>query len=157
SGNLPGVNFLVKNSTTGSTTNQHNRYSTTASSDQSVLVFSFISFASQEIPVNGRSVIVIVRADDFQYVLEVFITVIGIKQQKERLGFTTQEVKTEQLATSRTMNLGNALAGQVAGLTVSNPTGMFQKPSFTLRGKTPLIVIDGVPVETDFYDVTGED
>jgi TonB-dependent SusC/RagA subfamily outer membrane receptor len=33
---------------------------------------------------------------------------------------------------------------------------MFQPPSFSLRGKTPLIVIDGIPVETDFFDVSGD-
>jgi TonB-linked SusC/RagA family outer membrane protein len=156
-GNLPGVNVLVKNSTTGSITDQDGRYSIIAPSAQSSLVFSFIGFTSQEVPVSGRSVIDITLVDDLQQLEEVVVTAIGIKQQKKRLGFTTQEVKTEQLSTSRTMNLGNALAGQVAGLTVTNPTGMFQKPSFTLRGKTPLIVIDGIPVETDFYDVTGED
>src|SRR5690606_1917081 len=48
-------------------------------------------------------------------------------------------------------------SGQVAGLTVTNPTGLFQAPSFSLRGKTPLIVIDGFPVETDFFDVSPND
>ncbi|MCD8178912.1 MAG: TonB-dependent receptor [Tannerellaceae bacterium] len=55
-----------------------------------------------------------------------------------------------------TINVGNALSGQVAGLAVDNPTGLFQKPNFTLRGKTPLMVIDGVPVESDLFDVSPE-
>ena len=154
---LPGVNILVKNGTTGSITDHEGNYSVVVPNSRSVLVFSFIGFASQEIEVGTKTRINVSMVENDQNLEEVVVTAIGIKQQKKRLGFTTQEVKTEQLATSRTMNLGNALAGQVAGLTVSNPTGMFQKPSFTLRGKTPLIVIDGIPVETDFYDVTGED
>jgi TonB-dependent SusC/RagA subfamily outer membrane receptor len=52
------------------------------------------------------------------------------------------------------MNLGNTLTGRVAGLTVSNPTGLFQVPQISLRGKTPLIVLDGIPVETDFFDIS---
>lgn len=60
------------------------------------------------------------------------------------------------IAEASTLNLGNALSGQIAGLTVTNPTGMFQSPSFSLRGKTPLIVLDGVPVETDFFDISPE-
>ena len=48
------------------------------------------------------------------------------------------------------------MSGQVAGLTVNNPTGIFQAPTFTLRGKTPLMVIDGVPVESDLFDVSPE-
>ncbi len=153
---LPGVNILIKNSTQGTITDQEGNYTITVP-DDAVLVFSFIGFETREIAVQKQNTIDVSLKEDFQSLEEVVVTAIGIKQQKRRLGFTTQEVNTEQLANSRTMNLGNALSGQVAGLTVTNPTGMFQAPTFTLRGKTPLIVIDGVPVETDFFDVTGED
>lgn len=44
----------------------------------------------------------------------------------------------------------------ISCLTVNNPTGIFQAPSFSLRGKTPLMVIDGVPVESDLFDVSPE-
>ncbi len=72
------------------------------------------------------------------------------------MGYTTQQVNTEALDQPGTVNVGNALSGQVAGLTVNNPTGIFQAPSFSLRGKTPLMVIDGVPVESDLFDVSPE-
>ena len=94
--------------------------------------------------------------DDVQAIDEVVVTAIGIKQQKKKLGYTTQQVNTEALDQPGTVNVGNALSGQVAGLTVNNPTGIFQAPSFSLRGKTPLMVIDGVPVESDLFDVSPE-
>ncbi|KKX50442.1 hypothetical protein L950_0210560 [Sphingobacterium sp. IITKGP-BTPF85] len=81
---------------------------------------------------------------------EVVVTAIGIKQQKKQIGYSTQEVKVDVLKESKTMNIGTALTGQVSGLIVNNPTGIFQAPSFQLRGKPPLIVVDGIPVETDF-------
>lgn len=87
---------------------------------------------------------------------EVVITAMGIKQQKRKVGYATQEVATEVLQESKTMNIGNALSGQVAGLIVNNPTGIFQAPSFNLRGKKPLIVIDGIPVETDMFDIPSQ-
>ncbi|WP_206367198.1 SusC/RagA family TonB-linked outer membrane protein [Sphingobacterium sp. SGR-19] len=87
---------------------------------------------------------------------EVVVTAIGIKQQKRKVGYATQEVPTEVLEESKTMNIGNALSGQVAGLIVNNPTGIFQAPSFNLRGKQPLIVIDGIPVETDLFDIPSQ-
>src|SRR5690606_2824664 len=87
---------------------------------------------------------------------EVVVTAMSIKQQKRKIGYATQEVKTEVLDQSKTMNIGNALSGQVAGLNVTNPTGIFQKPNFSLRGKKPIIVIDGIVVETDFFDVPSE-
>lgn len=154
---LPGVSVTVKNTQTTVMTDQTGKYSITAPSQNAILIFSFVGFATQEVSVSGRTSLDVALVAGSQQLDEVVVTAIGIKQQKKRLGFTTQEVKTEQLANSRTMNLGTALSGQVAGLTVTNPTGMFQKPAFVLRGKNPLIVIDGVPVETDFFDVTGED
>lgn len=88
---------------------------------------------------------------------EVVVTAIGIKKQKKKVGYATQEVNTEVLQQSKTMNIGNALTGQVAGLIVNNPTGIFQAPSFNLRGKTNLlIVVDGIPVETNFYDIPSQ-
>ena len=87
---------------------------------------------------------------------EVVVTAIGIKQQKRKIGYATQEVNTEVLKESKTMNIGNALTGKVAGLTVNNPTGIFQAPSFELRGKKPIIVVDGIPVETDLFDIPSQ-
>lgn len=87
---------------------------------------------------------------------QVVVTAIGIKQQKRKLGYATQEVNTEVLHESKTMNIGNALTGQLAGLVVNNPTGMFQAPSFNLRGRSPLIVVDGIPVESDLFDIPAQ-
>ena len=87
---------------------------------------------------------------------EVVVTAIGIKQQKRKVGYATQEVPTEVLEESKTMNIGNALSGQIAGLIVNNPTGVFQAPSFNLRGKKTLIVIDGIPVETDLFYIPSQ-
>ena len=55
--------------------------------------------------------------DDVQAIDEVVVTAIGIKQQKKKLGYTTQQVNTEALDQPGTVNVGNALSGQVAGLT----------------------------------------
>ncbi len=154
---LSGVSVTVKNTLNSVMSDNEGNFSISVSSENETLMFSFIGFASQEIALNGRNAINVILTEGSQQLDEVVVTAIGIKQQKKRLGFTTQEVKTDQLSNSRTMNLGTALSGQVAGLTVTNPTGMFQRPVFVLRGKTPLIVIDGIPVETDFFDVTGED
>ncbi len=153
---LPGVNVIVKGTNTGTLSDPNGEYSLSVNPN-TTLVFSFIGFISQEISVGNRTQVDVSLSEDLQKLEEIVVTAIGIKQQKKRLGYSTQEVNTDQLSNSRTTNLGTALAGQVAGLTVASPTGLFQAPSFTLRGKTPLIVIDGVPVETDFFDVTGED
>ncbi|MDR3137840.1 MAG: TonB-dependent receptor plug domain-containing protein [Tannerellaceae bacterium] len=82
---------------------------------------------------------------------------MNIPQQRKQLGYTTQSLEAKRLTEAQTMNIGNALSGQIAGLTVSNRTGLFQAPTLSLRGRTPLIVLDGIPVETDFFHLNTED
>lgn len=152
---IPGVSIAVVSTTKVATTDFEGNY-TIAAPSNATLSFSYIGYLTQSVPVNGKTQINIILQEDSKTLNEVVVTAIGIKQQKKKLGYATQEVKMGALSESKTMNIGNALSGQVAGLTVNNPTGMFQKPSFSLRGKDPLIVIDGIPVETDFFDVSGD-
>lgn len=152
---LPGVSVSVKGGKT-TLTNTEGRYSIDAY-PQSHLTFFMIGYAKTEVQVGSKRVLDIVLKENVAALNEVVVTAIGIKQQKRKLGYATQEVNTDVLAEAKTMNLGNALSGQVAGLNVTNPTGLFQSPGFSLRGKSPLIVLDGIPVETDFYDISSED
>lgn len=123
--------------------------------DGDILEISSLGYITQTLTFSGSPVEVVLIKDESN-LEEVVVTAIGIKQQKRKLGYATQEVKTDVLDQSKTMNIGNALSGQVAGLTVTNPTGIFQKPNFNLRGKKPIIVIDGIVVETDFFDIPSE-
>lgn len=150
-----GASVVVKNTTTGTVTDMDGRY-TIQVPKNGTLVFSYIGYTPVEKPVNGQPVIDVTMSDDVQTMDEVVVTAIGIKQQKKKLGYTTQQVNTEALEQPGTVNVGNALSGQIAGLTVNNPTGIFQAPSFSLRGKAPLMVIDGIPVESDLFDVSPE-
>ena len=153
---LPGVAVALKNTIRGAVSDIDGNYTINAPAD-AILVFSYIGFTTIEQPVGGRQTIDVVLTEESQFLDEVVVTAIGIRQQKKKLGYTTQQVNSETLAVSKTMNVGNALSGQIAGLTVDNPTGIFQAPAFSLRGKSPLIVLDGVPMETDFFDISNED
>ncbi|NRF41754.1 SusC/RagA family TonB-linked outer membrane protein [Pedobacter foliorum] len=152
---IPGVSVSVADAKKATVTDFEGKYSISAAAD-ATLSFTYLGYISQNISVAGKSQLDVTLLEDSKTLGEVVVTAIGIKQQKKKLGYATQEVKTDVLSESKTMNIGNALTGQVAGLTVNNPTGMFQSPSFSLRGKNPLIVIDGIPVETDFFDVSGD-
>jgi len=154
-GPIIGATVLLKNTTSGTVTDMDGHYEIEAPSD-GTLVFSYIGYQPQEKAIGNNRIVDITLSDDIKAIDEVVVTAIGIKQQKKKLGYTTQQVNTEALEQPGTVNVGNALSGQVAGLTVNNPTGIFQKPSFSLRGKTPLMVIDGIPVESDLFDVSPE-
>ncbi|MDR3367238.1 MAG: SusC/RagA family TonB-linked outer membrane protein [Prevotellaceae bacterium] len=153
---LPGVTVQVKNTSRATMTDLNGTYSIEVPAGQTV-VFSYIGFVTHEQVVDEQIIINVTLKEEQQKLDEVVVTAIGIKQQKKKLGYTTQQVDNEALLESQTMNIGNALSGQIAGLTINNPTGIFQSPQISLRGKAPLIVLDGIPVETDFFDVNGDD
>ena len=153
---LPGVNVIEKGSINGSISDASGNYSILTSMN-STLVFSFIGYETQEILISGASNIDVVLQESKVSLDELVITALGISQSKKSIGYATQEVDTDPLTKSNSPNIGNLLSGQVAGLTISNKTGLFQAPGITLRGKNPLIVVDDIPVETDFFDVSSYD
>lgn len=154
---LPGVSIKVTNKKAVTTiTNTAGQYSIEVAPN-GVLEFSFIGCTNQKVNVNGKTKIDVVMGEQSTELDEVVVTAVGIKQQKKKLGYTTQQISAQTIEQSSSINLGNVLSGQVAGLTVTNPTGLFQAPAFSLRGKTPLLVVDGIPIESDLFDVPNED
>lgn len=151
---LSGVSVVNQTTGAATATDDAGRF-TLAASVGDVIQFSFMGYQTREILFEGKAIDVVMEAG-VSAMDEVVVTAIGIMQQKRKIGYATQEVKPEVLQQSKTMNVGSALSGQVAGLIVNNPTGIFQAPTFSLRGNTPLIVIDNIPVETDFYDIPSQ-
>lgn len=153
-GPIIGVTVTVKGQNTGTLTDADGKYTIKAPKN-STLVYSYIGYTPTSRIVKGELINVILD-EKVSTVDEVVVTAMGIKQQKKKLGFSTQQVTGDKIAASGFMNAASSLSGQIAGLTVSNPSGMYQAPSFSLRGNTPLIVLDGVPVESDFYDLSSD-
>lgn len=91
-----GASVMVKNSTVGTVTDMDGRYSVEVPAN-GVLIFSYIGYTPVEKQVDGQTVINVTMNDDVQAIDEVVVTAIGIKQQKKKLGYTTQQVNTEAL------------------------------------------------------------
>jgi len=153
---IPGVNVVIKGTTNGTITDIDGNYTIQAPGG-GVLVFSFIGYKPQEIPIDGQKTINVVLKKNTEAIDEVVVTALGIKTEKKRLGYATQEITGKQLTQVEDVNVMNTLAGKVSGLTVHTKTGLFQAPDFLLRGKKPLIVLDGIPISTDFYDISSDD
>lgn len=153
-GPVMGASVMVKGTKTGTVTDVNGRYTLSADKND-VLVFSYVGTNPVEKTVTG-AVLDVNLTSNVQSINEVVVTAIGIKQEKKKLGYTTQQVEGADIAAAGNLNAGASLQGEVAGLTVSVPSGMFQSPTFSLRGKTPLIVLDGVPIESDLFDLSSE-
>ena len=151
---LPGASVVIKGSSKGVATDFDGNFQIGLNSENDVLLVSYIGYIPTEFPTSGKTSAEIVLLPDSEKLNEVVVTALGITRAEKKIGYATQKMDVEIIEEINAPNVGNLFTGQVAGLSVSNPTGLFQKPSFSLRGKSPLIVIDGIPVETDFYDVS---
>ncbi len=150
---LIGVNIVQKGTTNGTVTDMDGNYSLNVKPN-TVLVFSYIGYTSQEVIWNGNENLNVTLHDNTEVLDEVVVTAIGIKQARRKIGYATQQIKDDVIEQSNPINVGSALSGQIAGLRVTNPTGIFQKPEMILRGSRPLIVVDGIPVESDLFDLS---
>lgn len=153
-GPVAGATVTVKGTNETAVTDIDGNYTINASKNAELLV-KYLGDQDKTVKVTGSRVDVSLEQET-QDINEVVVTAIGIKQEKKKLGYTTQQVSGKDLAAQGIMNVGSSLQGEVAGLTVTVPSSMFETPSFSLRGQTPLIVLDGVPVESDMFDLSSE-
>lgn len=161
---IPGANILVKGTNTGTISDADGNYNIDVPNQEAVLVFSFVGYVTQEIPVAGKTTIDIVLPADATELSEVVVTALGIEREKRDLGYAVQEINGEDISKARETNIGNALAGKVAGVTVvGNPSGIGGSSRITIRGERslnmnknqPLFIVDGVPITNEVFGSTG--
>jgi len=154
---LPGVNILVKGTTQGTMTDAEGRYAIDVPSSEATLVFSFVGYLTQEVALAGRAVADLELKTDATHLSEVVVTALGIEKDKSKVGYAIQDVKGEDLVKARDPNPVTNLAGKVAGLTVASSPEMLGNPGLYLRGRQPLFVVDGVPIQSDTWNISPDD
>lgn len=159
---LPGVNVVVVGSQQGSITDVDGNY-TIQVTDGTVLHFSYIGYVDYEIAVGNQSVIDVVMQTDVTQLSEVVVTALGVERSAQALNYSVTNVSGDGLVEAREINLGNALSGRVAGVNVASPstgpagaTRILIRGNKTLNGQnTPLIVVDGIPVDNSLGGQAG--
>ncbi|RDY59318.1 TonB-dependent receptor [Flagellimonas nanhaiensis] len=147
---LPGANVILKNTTTGVQTDFDGNYVLDNVPSNGTLVFSYIGFTSQEIPVNGQNTINISLQEDTQALDEVVVVGYGELKVKD-LTSAIATVDSEVLDLAPVGQPMQALQGRVAGLQIVNNGGPGQSPTVRVRGigsyntdaSNPLFVVDG--------------
>jgi TonB-linked SusC/RagA family outer membrane protein len=150
---LPGVSIVVKETTIGVVSNTDGTYTINVPDENSVLVFSFVGFATQEIQVENKSKIDVIMAEDVQKLDEVVIVAYG-SQKKSHLTGSVASIKTDKLNEVPVSRVDQALQGKMAGVQVLNQNPEAgAAPKIRVRGMgsisastDPLIVVDGFPV-----------
>lgn len=151
---IPGVNIVVKNTTAGSVTDVDGNYNISVP-DDAILIFSSIGYATQEIPVAGRSVIDLALAPDVKSLSEVVIVGYG-SQRRADITSAVSVINMENIGDVPAANVTRLLQGQAPGVQVRQTAGTPGKEmEVTIRGigslgagSQPLYVVDGFPVGT---------
>ena len=153
---LSGATVQVKGTTIGALTDEKGHFTLKAAPNE-VLVGSFIGFVSSEVVVGNQTTVTLTLPELKEQISEVVVTALGIEKQKSTIGFAVEDIKGSELVKAREPNPINALTGKIAGLTVGSSTEMLGAPTVLLRGYAPLYVVDGVPVQTDTWDINPDD
>jgi TonB-linked SusC/RagA family outer membrane protein len=153
---LPGATVVVKGTTNGASTDINGNFEAQANSSDT-LVISYIGFESEEVAVGNQTSIQIMLRLSEEEIKEVVITALGIAKEKTTIGYAVQDVKGSDLVKAREPNAINSLTGKVSGLVVGASAELLGAPTVLLRGVTPLYVVDGVPVQTDTWNINPDD
>lgn len=147
---LPGVNIVVQGTQTGTSTDSEGLYELDVPSLQDTLIFTFIGYQRQVIPINGRTTINVTMISQTLSGEEVVVVGYGTQERRQITGSVTSVKEGDFVA--NTSSASEMIQGKVPGLQISTRSGNpNDNPTIRLRGissfsanQEPLVVIDGV-------------
>lgn len=160
---LIGVNVMEKGTTNGSITDIDGKYSVSLTGKNPVLVFSYIGYASQEIPVSGKNKIDVTLKEDTEQLEEVVVIGYGTAKKKDLTG-AISTVKAENLEKETPRSVQDLLRANAPGVSIGASANADGSTTVQIRGKNtlsagsdPLYVLDGVIFSGDLSDINPMD
>jgi TonB-dependent starch-binding outer membrane protein SusC len=159
---LPGVNVVIKGTTSGTVTDVQGLYTITAPSN-ATLQFSFIGLVTQEVEVGERSTIDVSLSEDATQLTEVVVVGYGTQERGDITG-SISTIKGGDIQNLPVTSYEQALQGRTSGVEISSPSGELgaalrirvRGSSSVTANNQPLVVIDGFIVtsadQTNFVD-----
>lgn len=149
-----GASVIVKGTSTGTVTDFDGNYTIQNVPEKAVLVFSYVGFRTQEVPVAGKSQVNVTLEEDKQLLDEVVVVGYGVQRKSDVTGALTR-VGEKELNVKPVSNAFEALQGKAAGVDITSNQRPGEVGSIMIRGtrslnasSDPLYVVDGVPLQT---------
>ncbi len=152
---LPGATIIVPGTTQGVTTDVDGEFSLQLPEGENTIEVSFIGYLPESVDVSGKDYIEVTLLPSIEQLQEVVVTALGIKRESKALGYSVQQVGSEDFTNANRISPISGLVGQVAGLQIgetgSGPGGsskiLIRGANSLTKDNRPLFVIDGVPVD----------
>ncbi|MEN8119693.1 MAG: TonB-dependent receptor [Bacteroidota bacterium] len=147
---IAGANIVVKGTTNGTISDLEGNY-TLSVPENAVIIFSFIGYKTQEIPVNDQTTINVALAPSSEQLDDVIVIAYGTTTRSNLTGSATA-LKKEELKDVFAPNISSMIQGKVAGLYARSANGRpGQAAEINIRGKgsinttnSPLWVVNGI-------------
>lgn len=155
SGDIPGVNVIVKGTPAGTNTNSKGDYKLLAPAN-SIIVFSFVGYEPQEINVSGRTVVNIELKEIATALEELVVIGYGVQKKRDLTG-AISSIQAKEIMQNTPTDVAQALQGKVAGVEILASSGepgaesrirIRGTSTFTTDGASPLFIVDGMEVES---------
>ncbi|SFN59834.1 SusC/RagA family TonB-linked outer membrane protein [Salegentibacter flavus] len=151
---VPGANVIVKGTTNGTVTDFDGNYTITNVQPGDVIVFSFLGFATQEIPYDGQTTINVQLDEDAATLEEVVLIGYGSTSEQDATG-SVEKVSSESFNKGAVVSPEQLLSGKSAGVRITPGGGApGEGGQIRIRGGSslsgnndPLIVVDGIPLD----------
>lgn len=153
---LPGVNIVIKGTSTGTQSDFDGDYSLIASVGQT-LVYTYVGFATQERAVTAATTTIDVQMQAGEELSQVVVTGFAVKREKKALGYAVSEIAAESIEQRSEGDLARVLSGKSSGVVITNSSGISgSATNINIRGylsvnnsNQPLFIVDGVPISND--------
>ncbi len=156
---IPSASVQQKGTTNGVIADEAGRFTISVTGANPVLVISSAEFSAIELRIGTASSYDIVLQEAGN-MTEVLVTALGISRKERSLGYSTQQVKGNNLTLTKEQNVIGSLSGKIAGVQVTGASGasMGGTQKIKIRGVNslggtdqPLIVVDGTPISNANY------
>ncbi|MDQ1770630.1 SusC/RagA family TonB-linked outer membrane protein [Labilibaculum sp. A4] len=154
---LPGVSVVVKGTSNGVATDINGNYSIKVEYKDAFLIFSFVGMTSQEVAYNGQAVQNVILSADSETLGEVVVTGLQTIEKGRATGSFTI-LKNEDMDNVVSTDFREKLIGAASGVYIDKDNNLMIRGQGTLLGnKKPLIVLDGIPLESSELNLNPND
>ena len=151
---LRGVTVKSKNNSTSTFTNEQGNFQIEVNSNNPVLVFSYTGYGTKEVTADHAN-LTITLDPSYNDLNEVIVTAVGIKNTKRSINYSVQNLKQDEITSTKETNVVSALSGKVAGVQINNSSGQpggsatirIRGSASALGENSPLFILDGMPVD----------
>ena len=158
---LPGATVVVEGTSRGVATDFDGNFSIEAELGE-VLVITYVGYAEQRITIGSQDNYTIGLSPDNE-LEEVVVTSLGIKREKQALGYAISEVDEASIEQRAEGDIGRVLSGKASGVQITNQSGISGSGTSIIirgfntfsQGNQPLFIVDGVPFSSETNEQDG--